>query len=72
MLEKIFTHNQSIIFYTNIFSLIKELFLIIIDKNKIEKIAKNSYQIIKKNHTVEKRVQRLIEIVNQYQSRLSF
>ena len=72
MLEKIFTHNQSIIFYTNIFSLIKELFLIIIDKNKIEKIAKNSYQIIKKNHTVEKRVQRLIEIVDQYQSRLSF
>ena len=62
MLEKIFTHNESIIFYTNIFSLIKQLFLILKDKEKIQRIAQNSYQIIKKNHTVEKRVERLIWI----------
>ena len=71
MLEKIFTHNQSIIFYTNIFSLIKELFLILKDKKKIEKIAQNSYQIIKQSY-VEKRVERLIEIVDDYQSKLLF
>ena len=72
MLEKIFTHNESIIFYTNIFSLIKEIFLILKDKKKIEKIAQNSYQIIKKNHTVQKRVERLIDIVDDYQSKLLF
>ena len=68
MLEKIFTHNESIIFYTNIFSLIKQLFLILKDKKKIQRIAQNSYQIIKNNHTVEKRVERLIEIVDHYRS----
>jgi len=72
MLEKIFTHNQSIIFYTNIFSLIKEIFLILKDKKKIEKIARNSYQIIKKYHTVEKRVERLIEIVDDYKAKFYF
>ncbi|MCR8538762.1 MAG: glycosyltransferase [Prochlorococcus marinus CUG1439] len=67
MLEKIFTHNESIIFYTNIFSLIKQLFLILKDKKKIKRIAENSYHIIQNKHTVEKRVQRLIEIVDNYQ-----
>jgi len=72
MLEKIFTHNKSIIFYTNIFSLIKELFLILKDKKKIQKIGKNAHEIIKNNHTVEKRVESLIEIVDNYQSKLLF
>ena len=67
MLEKIFTHNESIIFYTNIFSLIKQILIILINKEKIQRIAQNSYQIIQKNHTVEKRVERLIEIVENYQ-----
>ncbi len=66
MLEKIFTHNESIILYTNIFSLIKQIFLILKDRNKINRIAQNSYHIIKNNHTVEKRVERLIEIVNDF------
>tara|TARA_B100000212_G_C27003805_1_gene376109 strand:+ start:90 stop:551 length:462 start_codon:yes stop_codon:yes gene_type:complete len=68
MLEKIFTHNESIIFYTNFFSLIKQLFLIFKDKKKIKRISQNSYHIIKNNHTVEKRVERLIDLVNNYQS----
>ena len=68
MLEKIFTHNESIIFYSDIFSLIKQLFLILRDQKKIKRIAQNSYHIIKNNHTVEKRVERLIEIVDDYQS----
>tara|TARA_B100001248_G_C27392306_1_gene463196 strand:+ start:2445 stop:3338 length:894 start_codon:yes stop_codon:yes gene_type:complete len=69
MLGKIFHHNESIIFYTNIFSLIKQLFLILKDKKKIKRISQNSYHIIKKNHTVEKRVEELIGIVDDYQSR---
>ena len=69
MLGKIFTHNESIIFYTNIFSLIKQIFLILKDKKKIKRISQNSYHIIKSNHTVEKRVEKLIEIVNNYQSK---
>lgn len=69
MLEKIFTHNESIIFYTNIFSLIKQLFLILKDKKKIKRISQNSYHIVKNNHTVEKRVERLINLVNNYQSK---
>ena len=69
MLGKIFNHNESIIFYTNIFSLIKQLFLILKDKKKIKRISQNSYHIIKNNHTVEKRVERLIGIVDDYQSR---
>ena len=68
MLENIFTHNESIIFYSNIFSLIKELFLILKDKRKIKRISQNSYHIIKNNHTVEKRVERLIGLVDNYQS----
>ena len=68
MLEKIFSHNESIIFYNNIFSLIKQLFLIFKDKKKIQRIAKNSYKIIKESHTVEKRVEKLIGIVNDFQS----
>ena len=66
MLEKIFIHNESIIFYTNIFSLIKQLFLILKDKKKIKRISENSYYIIKKNHTVEKRVNTLIKLVNEF------
>ena len=69
MLGKIFTHNESIILYTNIFSLIKQIFLILKDKKKIKRISQNSYHIIKTNHTVEKRVEKLIEIVNNYQSK---
>ena len=67
MLEKIFNHNESIIFYTNIFSLIKQIFLILKDKEKIQRISQNAYYIIKKNHTVEKRVEKLNEIVDHYQ-----
>ena len=69
LLGKIFHHNESIIFYTNIFSLIKQLFLILKDKKKIKRISQNSYHIIKNNHTVEKRVEKLISIVDDYQSR---
>ena len=69
MLGKIFHHNESIIFYTNIFSLIKQLFLILKDKKKIKRISQNSHYIIKKYHTVEKRVEELIGIVDNYQSR---
>ncbi len=69
MLGQIFTHNESIIFYTNIFSLIKQLFLIIKDKKKIKRISQHSYHIIKKSHTVEKRVERLIYLVDNYQSK---
>ena len=68
MLEKIFTHNESIIFYTNIFSLFKQLFLILKDKKKIKRISENSYYIIKKNHTVEKRVEKLIKLVHEYKN----
>ena len=66
MLEKIFTHNESIIFYTNIFSLIKQLFLLLKDKKKIKRISENSYYIIKNNHTVEKRVDTLIKLVSEF------
>tara|TARA_A100001388_G_C28698399_1_gene464877 strand:+ start:83 stop:997 length:915 start_codon:yes stop_codon:yes gene_type:complete len=66
MLEKIFTHNESIILYTNIFSLIKQLFLILKDKKKIKRISENSYYIIKRNHTVDKRVDTLIKLVNKF------
>ena len=69
MIGKIFHHNEIIIFYTNIFSLIKQLLLILKDKKKIKRISQNSYNIIKNNHTVEKRVEKLIGIVNDYQSR---
>ena len=43
MLEKIFTHNESIIFYTNIFSLIKQILIILINK---EKDPKNCAKLI--------------------------
>ena len=66
MLEKIFTHNESIIFYSNIFSLIKQIFLLLKDKKKIKRISKNSYFIIKNNHTVEKRVDTLIKLVSEF------
>ena len=66
MLEKIFTHNESIIFYTNIFSLIKQLLLILRNRKKVKRIAQNSYFIIKNNHTVEKRVEKLIELVENF------
>jgi len=68
MLEKIFTHNESIIFYTNFFSLIKQLFLILKDKKKIKRISENSYHIIKNNHTVEKRVETLIKLVQNFKT----
>ena len=66
MLEKLFTHNESIIFYTNIFSLLKQLFLILKNKKKIKRIAENSYHIIKNQHTVEKRVETLIKLVEDF------
>ena len=68
MLEKIFTHNESIIFYTNFFSLMKQLFLILKDKKKIKRISENSYYIIKNNHTVEKRVETLIKLVQNFKT----
>lgn len=66
MLDKIFTHNESIIYYSNFFSLIKQLFLIFFDRNKIDRISQNSYYIIQNFHTVEKRVEKLIEIVENF------
>ena len=72
MLEKIFTHNESIIFYTNIFSLIKQLLLILKDKKKIKRISENSYYIIKNNHTVEKRVEKLIKLVKEFNNEYKY
>ena len=71
MLEKIFIHNESIILYTNIFSLLKEILILFIVKGKIERIAKNSYQLIKNYHTVENRVETLIYLVESFNSQNS-
>ena len=68
MLEKIFIHNESIILYKNIFSLLKEILILFIVKGKIERIAKNSYQLIKNYHTVENRVETLIGLVESFNS----
>ena len=57
--------------YTNIFSLLKEILILFIVKGKIERIAKNSYQLIKNYHTVENRVETLINLVESFNSQNS-
>ena len=63
-LEKIFKHNQNIIIYRNRLSLIIELFKLVLNKTKINKIAKNGYDIVIKEHTTKARVKYLIDAVN--------
>lgn len=65
-LESIFNHNESIIFYKNRFELLLELFKLIINRKKRERIAYNSEFIVKKSHTASARVEQLINIVDQH------
>ncbi len=65
-LESIFNHNESIILYKNRFELLFELFKLIINKKKRERIAYNSEFIVKNSHTASARVEQLINIVDQH------
>ncbi len=62
-IEKIFKHNESIIFYKNRFDLILEIFKLIFNKNKRKRIAYNAEFIVRNFHTAKVRVQELIKIV---------
>ncbi len=64
-LEKIFNHNESIIFYRNRIELILELFKLIFNKKKRTRIAYNAEFIVRNYHTAKVRVAELLSLVDK-------
>ena len=64
MIETLFVHNVSIIYYEGPFSLLKQLVRLKLKPNLARQIAKNARNLVLKNHTQLKRAETLVEIVN--------
>ena len=64
MIETLFVHNVSILYYEGPFSLLKQLIRLKLKPNLAMQIAKNGHNLVLKNHTQLKRAQTLIDIVN--------
>ena len=64
MIETLFVHNVSIIYYEGPFSLLKQLIRLKLKPNLAKQIANNGRNLVLKNHTQLKRAETLIDIVN--------
>ncbi len=62
-LSSIFVHNESIIYFDNIFSLLIEILKIIFNPKKVKMISNNANFIVMQNHTQISRVKQLIGFI---------
>ncbi len=65
-LEKIFTHNESIIFYENRISLLIEIIKLLKNRKKSRRIGKTAAYIVGNNHTDKARANKLVEYVKEF------
>ena len=65
MIETLFVHNVSILYYDGPLSLIKQLIRIKIKPDLVKKISENAYEIVNKNHTQISRAKYLIKLVEE-------
>ena len=69
-LEKIFSHNESIIFFKGRISLFFEIFKLFINKNKSKRIGETASYIVHNNHTDKVRAFELLKYVNEYEKKI--